>query len=152
MKKAFVYILIILIGAVGVYFALTRINQKKEKQPEKLNQQQGDNKPEEKVPSRDDFINEATKLQLLAENKNCADTCHCYTVKELDPNSKLSGSILVYTSGDIFLSNMWLSNGYYIIDNSEVVTSGLVQESSERASNYCGESSPGIKSSLCVTD
>ena len=151
MKKFFVYLIVILIGAAAVYFFLYKYNQKDDKKPEdkKVNDVVEE---KEVVPNRDDFINEATKLQMLAENNNGNDICKCYSPQDLDPNTKLKGSILVYTSGDIYLSNLWLSNGYYIIDNSEVVSSGLVEESSKQASLYCGEESAGIQSRLCSTD
>ena len=46
---------------------------------------------------------------------------------------------------------MWLSNGYYLLDNSENVSIGVLEESSADASIYCGESSANIQSSLCDT-
>lgn len=151
MKKFMLYFLIIVIGAAGVYYALYKFNKKEEKKPVN-NQSEVVEEETEYVPSRDDFITEATKLQMLAEEMNGNSTCNCYNVKDIDPNSKLSGSILVYTSGDIYLSNMWLSNGYYIINNSEFVSSGVVEESSDQASLYCGEESAGVQSSLCSAD
>lgn len=151
MKKIFGYFFVIAIGALGVYFCLCKVNKKDEKKGVADNSAKIE---EEKVivPSRDDFIEEATKLQMLAENRNGTSTCTCYNAKDLDPNTNLKGSILVYTSGDIYLSNMWLSNGYYIIEDSEIVTSGLVEESDKEASLYCGESSSTVQSSLCSTD
>ncbi len=151
MKKFFVYLLVILIGAAAVYFFLYKYNQKEDK---KIEDEKSDKIVEESevVPSRDDFINEVTKLQMLAENANGNNICKCYSPQDLDPNTKIKGSILVYTSGDIYLSNLWLSNGHYIIDDSEVVSSGLVEESSEQASLYCGEESSDIQSRLCSTD
>lgn len=151
MKKFLVCLIVIFVGAGAVYFCLCKVNKKDDKKGIIENS----SKIEEEtivIPSRDDFIEEATKLQMLAENKNGISTCTCYNVKDLDPNTNLRGSILVYTSGDIYLSNMWLSNGYYIIDDSEVVTSGLVEESNKDASIYCGENSSDIQSSLCSTD
>lgn len=151
MKKFFIYLIVIVIGAAAVYYGLTKFNKKDTKQSVKDDGE----KPVEKtnaIPSRDDFISEAKKLQMLAEESNGTDICKCYNAKELDPNTSLSGSILIFTSGDIYLSNLWLSNGYYIIDDSEVVSSGLVEESSKQASLYCGEESADIQSRLCSTD
>ena len=151
MKKFFGYFFVVAAGAIGVYFCLCKMN-KINKQTDVIESTSEIKEEKVVVPSRDDFINEATKLQVLAENKNGNSTCTCYNVKELDPNSKLKGSILVYTSGDIYLSNMWLSNGYYIIEDSEIVTSGLVEESDKEASIYCGESSSDVQPSLCSVD
>lgn len=149
MKKFFVYLIIILVGAAGVYFALCKYNKKDEKQPKKEKEQAVEKVEEEKVPSKDEFVTEATKLQMLAEDINGANTCKCYNVKDIDKNTKLNGSILVYTSGDIYLSSMWLSNGYYYIENSEVISAGLLDESSEKASIYCGEDNINTPSRLC---
>ncbi|MBO4600900.1 MAG: hypothetical protein J5634_01530 [Bacilli bacterium] len=149
MKKFLIYMLIVIIGAAGVYYFLCGFGNKKE-EPKKVNNEE--TKEEEKkeiIPSKDDFVTEAIKLQTLAEDENGADVCKCYNVKELDRNTPLTGSILVYTSGDIYVSSMWLSNGYYYIENSEVVTAGMLDESSEQASIYCGEASKDIQSSLC---
>ena len=148
MKKILIYILIIIIGAVGVYFVLTKLNNK----PDNIiKTKKTDNKnTSEVVPSKDEFINEAIKLQTLAENTNGNDSCKCYNAKDLDPNTTLTGSILVYTIDDLFVSSLWLSNGYYILNESENAAVGLLEESKETASIYCGESSLNVKSSLCA--
>jgi len=152
MLKKFVYILIVIIGAGCIYFALTKINEKKDNKTSENNKTTQEQSISDKKPTRDEFIEEATKLQMLAESTNGNETCKCYNVKELDHNTPMTGSILVYTSGDLFISNLWLSNGYYILDNSENVSSGLVEESDQTASIYCGESSANEKSSLCFSE
>lgn len=149
MKKVLSYVLIIAIGASGVYFALDKINSKET--PVKQVSKKKTLAKKEVIPSKDSFVEEAIKLQTLAENNNGNDICKCYNVKDLDPNTSLTGSILVYTVGDLFVSNMWLSNGYYMLDSSENVSVGLLNETSLSASEYCGEVSANIKSSLCDT-
>lgn len=148
MKKVLVYILIIIIGAGGVYYGLVKLNNKK------TTKGSGEPKPVEKkdevIPSRDSFMEEAIKLQTLAENTNNNNSCKCYNVKSLDPNTKLTGSILVYTIDDLFVSSLWLSNGYYLLDGAENVASGLIEETDESASIYCGEESASTQSSLCA--
>ena len=150
MKKFLIYFLIVVIGAAAIYYGLCIYNKKPEKEPEKPTEPAPEKK--EVIPSKDEFVIEATKLQTLAEDVNGNDICKCYNVKELDPNTKLTGSILVYTSGDIYVSNMWLSNGYYLLDNSEIVSGGILEESSEQASLYCGEASANVQSRLCDTN
>ena len=148
MKKVLLYILIIILGAAGVYFALVKLNSKKEQSKPKQNVTE--NKKENIVPSKDDFITEAIKLQTLAEDAGANQTCKCYNVKTLDPNTTLSGSILVYTIDDLFVSSLWLSNGYYLLDGFENASAGLLEESKESASQYCGEESASVESSLCA--
>lgn len=149
MKKFLTYIIIILIGAAGVYFALTKLNKKDDKKEPEVSEKTEEKKEEEVIPGKDEFVREATKLQTLAENTNGTETCKCYNVKELDRNTKLSGSVLVYTSGDIFVSNVWLSNGYYYIEDSEIVTEGMLEETNQTASIYCGETSSDVRSYHC---
>lgn len=150
MKKALLYLLIIAIGAGGVYYGLTVLN--KDKEVAKPKQDANQEPKPEVVPSKDGFVSEAIKLQTLAENKEGNDTCKCYNVKDLDKNTSLTGSILVYTIDDLFVSSMWLSNGYYLLDGSESVATGLLEESRETASLYCGEDSPSTQSELCATN
>ncbi|MBR5662072.1 MAG: hypothetical protein IKX00_00295 [Bacilli bacterium] len=160
MKKVLIYLLIIAIGSAGVYYGLTKYNNKDNKQTNNTNK--GTNKKSnntnnkiekddntEIVPSRDAFISEAIKLQTLAENANSNDPCKCYSVQDLDKNTSLSGSILVYTNDDLFISNMWLSNGYYLLDGYDNPAANNLIESKETASLYCGEESADVKSSLC---
>ena len=157
MKKVLTYLLIIAIGSAGVYYGLTYVNQKKEdkKEVKSLNTEvakDNTNDETEIVPSRDGFVSEAIKLQTLAENKDGNQTCKCYNVKDLDRNTSLSGSILVHTLDDLYVSTMWLSNGYYILNESDSVATGLLEESSEQASLYCGEENASIQSRLCATN
>ena len=149
LKKVLTYLLIIIVGAAGVYYALDKFNKQETKTTEAPKKKTIAKR--EVIPSKDSFVEEAIKLQTLAENNNGNDICKCYNVKDLDPNTSLKGSILVYTVGDLFVSNMWLSNGYYLLDNSENVSIGVLEESSADASIYCGESSANIQSSLCDT-
>ena len=44
------------------------------------------------------------------------------------------------------------SDGYYILNDSENVSSGLLEDSNETASIYCGQSSASEKSPLCFSD
>lgn len=156
MKKVLICIIIVLIGAAGVYFGLDKAEVVRENAPEKKEEKkQVVSKPEDKtevIPSRDAFVSEAIKLQTLAENENSNDTCKCYNVKDLDHNTSLTGSILVYTIDDLFVTSMWLSNGYYLLKQSDSVATGLLEESSEQASLYCGEENPSQQSSLCATN
>ena len=152
MKKFFVYLIIIVVGAAGVYYALCKYNENKDAKPKKEKEKVVESVEEEKIPSKDEFVTEATKLQMLAEDINGANICKCYNVKDIDKNTTLDGSILVYTSGDIYLSSMWLSNGYYYIENAEVITAGMLDESSEEASIYCGEANKDTQSRLCDTN
>lgn len=153
MKKVLIFMVIIAIGAGGVYYGLSRLdNKKQEKTHINDNKPKEEKETEEIIPSRDAFVSEAIKLQTLAENKENNQTCKCYNVKDLDRNTSLSGSILVYTSDDLFISNMWLSNGYYILDGSDSVATGLLEESSDQASLYCGEESLSVTPSLCATN
>ena len=148
MKKVLIYLLIIALGAGAVYFGLTKFNSK-DSRPKTSTP--SSNKDEEKstIPTKDDFVIEATKLQTLAEDTNGNITCKCYNAKDLDPNTTLSGSILVYTSGDLFLSNMWLSNGYYILEDSENASTGLLVESTDTASSNCGVAAGTTEYPLC---
>ena len=157
MKKVLIYLIIVAIGAYGVYYALGQMD--KNKSNTKTNETsdiKNDSKPqdvdEEIIPSKDAFVSEAIKLQTLAENKENNQTCKCYNVKDLDINTSLYGSILVYTSDDLFISSMWLSNGYYKLDGSDTVSTGELIESSDKASLYCGEASMDVQSSLCATN
>ena len=150
MKKVLVYMLIIVIGTVGVYYGLVKLNEKKDNTPKVT--QKKDKKEETVIPSKDSFMEEAIKLQTLAENKNGNNSCKCYKVKDIDPNSKLNGSILVYTVDDLFVSSLWLSNGYYLLNGTENVAVGLIEETSETASIYCGEESASTQSSLCASN
>ena len=157
MKKVLTYLLIIAIGSAGVYYGLTYMNKNKnDKQEIKTNDTQvakdDTNDDTEIVPSRDGFVSEAIKLQTLAENKEGNQTCKCYNVKDLDRNTSLTGSILVHTLDDLFISTMWLSNGYYILKESDSVATGLLEESSEQASLYCGEDNASVESRLCATN
>lgn len=152
MKKVLGYLFVLVIGAAGVYYALLKYN-------EKSNVKKADKTPKiisksnnEPIPSKDDFLNEAIKLQTLAENTNGNDTCKCYNVKDLDYNTSLTGSILVYTVGDLFVSNLWVSNGYYMLDNSENISSVEIIESKDTASLYCGESSMSSRPALCDSE
>lgn len=150
MKKFLAYVLIILIGATGVYFGLTKLNKKDEKkQPDASEKKEEEKNENEIIPSKESFVTEATKLQTLAENTNGTETCKCYNAKELDRNTSLNGSILVYTSGDIFVSSVWLSNGYYYIEDSEYIAEGMLEESDKTASVYCGETSTDVRSYHC---
>lgn len=152
MFKKFMYLLIIIIGAGAVYFGLTKFNAKESKPKEKNTPTAKNHEEKNKKPTVEEFVEEATKLQTLAESTNGNETCRCYNVKELDHNTTMTGSILVYTSGDLFISNLWLSNGYYILNDSENVSSGLLEDSNETASIYCGQSSASEKSPLCFSD
>lgn len=155
MKKLLIYIIIIAIGTFCVYYGLNFLNNKKE---DKIHISDNTVKKDitkndtEVIPSRDAFVSEAIKLQTLAENKENNQTCKCYNVKELDRNTSLAGSILVYTIDDLFVSSMWLSNGYYILEESDSVATGLLEESSKQASFYCGEESASSQPSLCATN
>ena len=154
MKKVLIYLIIIIIGTGGVYYGLTVFNKNKEDK-KVVNNDNNNNKEEEKkeiIPSRDAFVSEAIKLQTLAENKESNQTCKCYNVKDLDRNTSLSGSILVYTIDDLFVSSMWLSNGYYILDGSDNVATGLLEESDAQASIYCGEENSSDEPKLCATN
>ena len=157
MKKVLIYIIIVAIGAYGVYYALGQMDKNKTstKIPENYEEKKDKEQQlldEEIIPSKDAFVSEAIKLQTLAENKESNQTCKCYNVKDLDKNTSLYGSILVYTSDDLFISSMWLSNGYYKLDGSDTVSTGELIESSDKASLYCGESSMDVQSSLCATN
>lgn len=153
MKKVLIYLIIIGLGAGAVYYGLTKYNKKNdEKKVVDTPSKKEEEKDEEIIPSRDAFVSEAIKLQTLAENKENNQTCKCYSVKDLDRNTSLTGSILVYTSDDLFVSNMWLSNGYYILNGYDNVATGLLEESSEQASLYCGEESMSVTPSLCATN
>lgn len=151
MKKTLFCLLIIIIGTIGVYYALTYVNKDKKVEKDDTNKTKV-NDNNDTIPSRDAFISEAIKLQTLAENKGNNETCKCYNIKELDRNSSLSGSILVYTVDDLFISTMWLSNGYYLLDGYEAAASGNLTESSEQASIYCGEENSSTQSNLCATN
>ena len=158
MKKVLIYLLIIAIGSAGVYYGLNKYNNKKDNhvdntkadanKDDKTNKNNKDDDTEI-VPSRDAFISEAIKLQTLAENYNDNNPCKCYNVKDLDRNTSLSGSILVYTNDDLFISNMWLSNGYYFLDGADNASANNLVESSEDASLYCGEENADTQSNLC---
>ena len=150
MKKIIMYLLIIVIGAAGVYYGLTKFYEKKDEP--KVEKSVEEKPKEEVIPSKDAFVSEAIKLQTLAENEENNQTCKCYNVKDLDKNTTLSGSILVHTVDDLFISTMWLSNGYYILDGSETAATGVLTESSDQASLYCGETSASQQSSLCSSD
>ena len=161
MKKVLLYLLIIALGSVGVYYGLTKYNNNdnntKLSKYNNTNEEKDNNDIKEKdtteiIPSRDGFISEAIKLQTLAENKNSNESCVCYNVKELDKNTSLSGSILVYTNDDLFLTSMWLGNGYYLVNGVDSVATDVLEESSEEPSLYCGETSADIKSSLCTAN
>lgn len=152
MKKFLGYLLILIIGSAGVYYGLLKYNEKTTKETNKKQEKIAKKNHDEKIPSKDDFLNEALKLQTLAENTNGNDTCKCYNVKDLDHNTPLTGSILVYTVGDLFISNLWVSNGYYILDNTENVSSVEITESKETASLYCGENTKGARPSLCDSE
>ena len=69
MKKFFGYFFVVAAGAIGVYFCLCKMN-KIDKQSDVIESASEIKEEKVVVPSRDDFINEATKLQVLAENKN----------------------------------------------------------------------------------
>ena len=162
MKKVLIYLLIIAIGSGGVYYGLTKYNKKSNTPKENNNSNKSNdnttnnsnvnNQNTEIVPSRDGFVSEAIKLQTLAENQNNNETCKCYNVKDLDRNTSLTGSILVYTNDDLFISTMWLSNGYYVLNGSDSVATDALEESLEPASLYCGEASPDVQSSLCASN
>lgn len=155
MKKVLIYLVVIAIGAAGVYYGLTAMNNKKDdnKIVKKDKEQKEENKEEtEVIPSRDAFVSEAIKLQTLAENKENNQTCRCYNVKDIDKNTSLTGSILVHTLDDLFVSTMWLSNGYYILNESDSIATGLLEESSDQASLYCGEENASVQSRLCATN
>lgn len=155
MKKVLIYFVVIAIGAAGVYYGLTAVNNKKA--DNKITEESKVAKEEKKeetevIPSRDAFVSEAIKLQTLAENKENNQTCRCYNVKDIDKNTSLTGSILVHTLDDLFVSTLWLSNGYYILNESDSVATGLLEESSEQASLYCGEENASVQSRLCATN
>lgn len=149
MKKILVCLIIIL-GSTGVYFGLCKINEPQKTVTNKQIAKVEEAENKEVLPNIDDFVSEAVKLQILAEEKAGNDTCKCFSLNEIDSNTTLSGSILVYTVDDLYTSSLWLSNGYYLIDGSENASTGVVEESSETASLYCGESSKNIKSNLCA--
>lgn len=149
MKKV-LYLLTLLIGAGLIYYGISYFNN--DKKVEKPKENETIKNETETVPSKDAFISEAIKLQTLAENKGDNETCRCYKVKELDVNSPLTGSILVYTIDDLFVSSMWLSNGYYILDGTENAATGLLEESSNQASQYCGEQDSTTEPSLCAVN
>ena len=153
MKKVLIFIIVVIIGAGAVYFGLNYFDKKDDKKT-KGNDQVVEKKKDdtEVIPSRDAFVSEAIKLQTLADNKGGNETCKCYNVKDLDRNTTLTGSILVYTLDDLYISTMWLSNGYYILDGSESAATGNLEESSEQASLYCGEESLSVQPSLCATN
>lgn len=152
MKKILIYLLIITIGTAGVYYGLTKYNHKNNDTKEEKETNVPKKEKEEIIPSKDAFVSEAIKLQTLAENIGGNEACKCYNVKDLDRNTSLTGSILVYTNDDLFISSMWLSNGYYILDGLDSVATGLLEESNEQASLYCGEESMDVQSSLCPTN
>ena len=152
MKKFIIYVLIIAIGAAGVYYGLTKYNEKKDEPKKQEVKKDINDEKKDVVPSRDGFVSEAIKLQTLAENKENNVVCKCYNVKDLDKNTSLTGSILVYTIDDLFVSSMWLSNGYYILDGYDNAATGLLEESTEQASLYCGEADASSQSSLCATN
>ena len=149
MKKIFMYILIIMIGAAVFYFALTKLINNKEEVEKPKHKNPDTQKPAE-TPKKEDFVNEAVKLQNTAERKGEDLTCKCFNVKDLDSSSSLIGSILVYTVDDLFISTMWLSNGYYLLDGVERAAIGNVDDSSDMASIYCGEESKDVTPSLCA--
>lgn len=158
MKKILIYLIIIALGSGSVYYFLTSYkNKDKEKiisrsNSKNNNQAVNNEENEEIIPSKDAFISEAIKLQTLAENKENNQTCKCYNVKELDRNTSLSGSILVYTLDDLFVSTMWLSNGYYFLNGLDNASTANLEESSEAASLYCGEENATTQSRLCATN
>ena len=148
MKKILTYLIIIIVGAACVYYGLTVYNIKEEpKERKSLTVKESTN---EVIPSKDDFVKEAIKLQTLAEGKNNNETCTCYNPKDLDINTSLSGSILVYTVDDLFTSSLWLSNGYYLLNESENVATGLLETSSDQASLNCGEEAGVTEYKLCA--
>ena len=149
MKKILLYILIVVIGASAFYFGLTKIIKEK-REVEKLKPKKQETQTPSSVPTKEDFVNEAVMLQNTAERKGEDLTCKCYMVKDLDSSSKLTGSILVYTVDDLFISTMWLSNGYYLLDGVESAAIGNVDDSTETASTYCGEVSRDVTPSLCA--
>lgn len=153
MKKFLLYILIIALGSFGVYYGLTKtdlLQKKEEKSPKVIKPNKTESK--NKIPSKDEFVAEATKLQTLAENKAGNNTCTCYSTKDIDPTTNLEGSILVYTIDDLFVSSLWLSNGYYLLDGTENASVGLLEETDNAASKYCGEASKNETSALCYTN
>ena len=157
MKKVLICIIVVVIGATAVYYGLDYFdknnnlsNSIKSKKIVKVDEEEKEET--EVIPSKDSFVSEAIKLQTLAENEESNQTCKCYNVKDLDKNTSLTGSILVYTSDDLFLSKMWLSNGYYILDGSEQADTYSLVESSDQASLYCGETDASTQSSLCATN
>ena len=152
MKKFFGYLFVLIAGSAGVYYALLKYNEKTTENKDNKQEKIVTKTPEEKIPSKDDFLNEAIKLQTLAENTNGSETCKCYNVKDLDYNTTLTGSILVYTVGDLFVSNLWVSNGYYMLNNTENVSSVEIIETKDSASLYCGEKNKNSKPSLCESE
>lgn len=153
MKKVILFIIFVLIGATAVYFSLDKINssipkEKETTESKKVNDKK-ENKEESVKSTKDDFVMQANRLQVLAEQKNGDITCKCYNIKELDSSSKLTGSILVHTIDDLYVSTMWISNGYYMLDGVENAAVGIVDDTNEDASIYCGEDSAEAVSSLC---
>lgn len=153
MKKFLLYFLILIVGSTGVYFGLLKFNEYKKVDKHKTKEKiQAKTEEENIIPSKDDFISEAIKLQTLAENTNGNDTCKCFNVKDLDRNTNLTGSILVYTVGDLFVSNVWVSNGYYMFNSVENISSTDIIETNEQASVYCGEANSSSVSPLCLQE
>ena len=149
MKKVFIFIIVVLLGSTLVYFTLDKINKKNDNVPVIKVQKNNNSVEKEEIPTKEAFVKEAERLQSIAENKEDNQTCKCYNVKDLDSSSKLVGSILVHTTDDLFVSTMWLSNGYYLLDGVEGASVGTLEDSSDTASLYCGEDSINSVSSLC---
>ena len=149
MKKVIIFLLIVIVGATAVYFSLDKLNKKSGSNPSAPVEKNASSDKNEEAPTKDAFVKEAERLQSIAENREENVTCKCYSVKDLDPSSKLVGSILVHTTDDLFVSTMWLSNGYYLLDGVESAAVGTVEDSADTASLYCGEESANSVSSLC---
>lgn len=160
MKKIFLFVLIIIVGSFMVYSGLNYFDSSNKYKDSDVAVNNSEIKNTNgiggevinSVPSKDEFVKEALKLQTLAENVEDNQTCKCYKLKDLDYNTKLTGSILVYSVDDLFISNVWISNGYYLLDGVESVVSGNVEETNVTASLYCGEANESIVSTLCSTN
>ena len=82
MKKIYIYIFIIVIGAAAFYFGLTLLNKDKKEAP-KTDVKEPKKEEKVSIPTKEEFVNEAIKLQNTAERKGEDLTCKCYSVKEI---------------------------------------------------------------------
>ena len=143
-----------LFAILGAYFYVTGSDKLTDDNNNNKITEQNKNETIEKVDinTKETFVTEAERLNNLVEQNANNETCKCYDIKELDANTKLSGSILLYTIDDLFITNLWLSDGKYIVNGHEDLIDENIEESTETASSFCGETSKDIQSSLCPTN